>query len=193
VNVPTSADRRPPRGAKGEALQGLTAPAHLPDPAASRGCSSRPGPSRDDGWRRGESEAALRVRRAATRAGAGGGTVHHIAWAPKLTRTAARAATPPAATPPPVTPLLLPLDLLPRAQRRPRDRDPGAGIHRGRAGDLGEKLSPPTTSICATRSSPHLEPLSTLHGREAPKGWPPAACAATSSPPGPGRGASGGP
>ena len=82
------------------------------------------------GARRG-ARRALRLRRAAAERGLGGaGTVHHVAWASTMEEHATWHERVTDCGPPPDAdhrPLLVPLDLLPRAERRPlRDRDPRA-------------------------------------------------------------------
>ena len=73
----------------------------------------------------------------------GAGTVHHVAWvveaggARGLAREGARGRR---AADPGDRPLLLPLDLLPRAERRAvRDRDARAGVHRRRAARVARR------------------------------------------------------
>ena len=123
------------------ALQGFHGVrAYAADPDASRRCSrTRSASSRAaSGWEvRGDSAAALRLRRAAGRArDPGAGTVHHVAWASLMEEHEAwreRAARRRAADARD-RPLLLPLDLLPRAERRAvRDRDHRARLHDRRA------------------------------------------------------------
>ena len=89
----------------------------------------------------------------------GAGTVHHVAWSVAARRArglgaegrrgrcAAHAGD---------RPVLVPLDLLPRAERRAlRDRHARAGLHRRRAARAPrrEAVLPPASSTCAPRSS----------------------------------------
>ena len=93
----------------------------------------------------------------------GGGTVHHVAFVDMEDHHAwqelvARAAAPDAD----YRPLLVPLDLLPRAERRPvRDRDARPGLHDGRVARASgrDALLPPAFEHLRDRIERVLTPL----------------------------------
>ena len=96
----------------------------------------------------------------------GAGTVHHVAWAAvrdeeEAWRAARRRGRAPADAGD--RPLLLPVGLLPRAERRAvRDRDDRPGLHgrrAARAASASGSRCRPTSSTCATRVEPLLTPL----------------------------------
>ena len=130
--------------------------------AAARG-GARLRARRDDGWEaRGDEPRRPRTpttSRPPSAALQGAGTVHHVAWASTMEEHEAWRERAIAGGRPPDAgdrPLLLPLDLLPRAERRAvRDRHARPRLHgRRAAGDASARSSRcrPTTSTCASRS-----------------------------------------
>ena len=96
----------------------------------------------------------------------GAGTVHHVAWSSTMDDHEAwrkRVADGGRAADAGDRPLLVPVDLLPRAERRAvRDRDARTGLRRRRGPGAPRRVAGPAarrSSICATQVEPVLTPL----------------------------------
>ena len=161
-----AADRRPPRGAGRAGAAGLPRRLRLQrrprgQQRAARGARVRAGRRRS--WEaRGASRGGLYVYEEPPeeRSLQGAGSVHHVAWASTideheaLARPRDRRRRP---ADPGDRPLLLPLDLLPRAERRAlRDRHPRARASPSTSRSSTSARSSrcrPTTSTCGPRSN----------------------------------------
>ena len=153
------------------ALQGFHAVrAYSAAPEASSGLleGARVRAGGEGAWEaRGAAAAALYVydEPPAERGLQGAGSVHHVAWASTLEEHEAwreKAIAGRRAADPGDRPLLLPLDLLPRAERRPlRDRDARPRLHRRRAARAPrrEALLPPDFEHLRAEVEPVLTPL----------------------------------
>ena len=162
-----AADRRPPRGPGRGGAAGLPRRARLqrrrPTPAAACWRRSSSSPTASAWEARGSSTAAASTSTTSRRPSAalqGAGSVHHVAWASTARRArgvARRGDRRRRPADPGDRPLLLPLDLLPRAQRRPlRDRHARARASPSTSRSSTSARSSrchPTTSTCAPRSN----------------------------------------
>ena len=176
-----AADRRPSRGAAGVRAPGLRRRARLrarprAEPPLPRG-DARVRAARRDGWEaRGKQRGGLYLYDQSEERGVpGAGTVHHVAWASPTDeheawqRPRRRERRLPHAGD---RPLLLQVDLLPRAERRPlRDRHDRPGFTADEPLEtLGEQLSlPPNYEHLRDRLEGVLTPLPDLRALRAGK------------------------